>query len=109
MSTKCNPRAEESAVHSMAAKDRSITHPASRLGPGSPGIVLTRVSGDGMQKTRDGVPAYQRIQNAIRKRIESGHLRPRDSVDSERDLPSIHQVSLMTAHHALVGATPQAS
>ncbi len=55
-----------------------------------------------MQKTRDGVPAYQRIQNAIRKRIESGHLRPGDSVDSERDLARIHQVSLMTARHALV-------
>src|SRR6266852_6405472 len=102
MSTKCNPRAEESAVHSMAAKDRSITHRASGLGPVSPGIALTRVSGDGMQKTGDGVPAYQKIQSAIRKRIESGHLRPGDSVDSERDLARIHQVSLMTARHALV-------
>ncbi len=55
-----------------------------------------------MQKTGDGVPAYQKIQSAIRKRIESGHLRPGDSVDSERDLARIHQVSLMTARHALV-------
>jgi GntR family transcriptional regulator len=54
-----------------------------------------------MHKIRDGVPAYQRIQNAIRKRIEAGQLRPGDSVDSERDLARIHQVSLMTARHAL--------
>src|SRR5712675_575043 len=54
-----------------------------------------------MQKTRDGVPAYQKIQNTIRKRIESGHLRPGDAVDSERDLARIHLVSLMTARHAL--------
>jgi GntR family transcriptional regulator len=54
-----------------------------------------------MQKIRNGVPAYQRIQNALRKRIESGQLRPGDSVDSERDLARIHQVSLMTARHAL--------
>jgi GntR family transcriptional regulator len=53
------------------------------------------------QKNRDGVPAYQKIQSAIRKRIESGHLRTGDSVASERDLAKIHQVSLMTARHAL--------
>jgi GntR family transcriptional regulator len=53
-------------------------------------------------KRSHGVPAYQRIQSAIRKRIESGHLRPGDAVDSERDLAKIHQVSLMTARHALV-------
>jgi GntR family transcriptional regulator len=54
-----------------------------------------------MLKSRDGLPAYQKIQNAIRKRIEAGHLRTGDSVDSERDLAKIHQVSLMTARHAL--------
>lgn len=54
-----------------------------------------------MQKSRDGLPAYQKIQNTIRKRIEAGHLRTGDSVDSERDLAKIHQVSLMTARHAL--------
>jgi GntR family transcriptional regulator len=53
------------------------------------------------QKNRNGVPAYQRIQGAIRKRIESGQLRTGDSVASERDLAKIHQVSLMTARHAL--------
>ena len=52
-------------------------------------------------KKSNGLPAYQRIQSAIRKRIESGHLRPGDAVDSERDLAKIHQVSLMTARHAL--------
>src|SRR3989441_9275568 len=52
-------------------------------------------------KNRNGLPAYQRIQSAIRKRIDAGHLRPGDSVASERDLAKIHQVSLMTARHAL--------
>ena len=49
----------------------------------------------------NGVPAYQRIQSAIRKRIDSGQLHPGDSVASERDLAKLHQVSLMTARHAL--------
>jgi GntR family transcriptional regulator len=52
-------------------------------------------------KNRNGVPAYQRIQSAIRKRIDSGQLQPGDAVASERDLAKIHQVSLMTARHAL--------
>ncbi|PYT61104.1 MAG: hypothetical protein DMG35_09945 [Acidobacteria bacterium] len=47
------------------------------------------------------VPAYQRIQSAIRKRIDSGQLHPGDPVPSERDLAKIHHVSLMTARHAL--------
>ncbi len=64
------------------------------------------------QKNRNGTPAYQRIQSAIRKRIESGQLRTGDSVASERDLAKIHQVSLMTARHALAslerdGAAPK--
>ena len=53
------------------------------------------------QKTNGAIPAYQRIQGAIRKRIAAGQLRPGDAVDSERDLAKIHQVSLMTARHAL--------
>src|SRR3989454_7358582 len=52
-------------------------------------------------KNRNGLPAYQRIQGAIRKRIDAGHLRPGDAVPSERDLAKIHHVSLMTARHAL--------
>jgi GntR family transcriptional regulator len=52
-------------------------------------------------KNRNSLPAYQRIQGAVRKRIDAGQLRPGDAVASERDLAKIHQVSLMTARHAL--------
>ncbi|MGH9764390.1 MAG: GntR family transcriptional regulator, partial [Blastocatellia bacterium] len=50
---------------------------------------------------RNGGPAYKRIQNQIRERIEEGHLRPGDVVDSEREMAKRHKVSLMTARHAL--------
>jgi GntR family transcriptional regulator len=53
--------------------------------------------------TQDGQPAYRRIQNAIRRRIQLGNLRPGDLVDSERELAKSHKVSLMTARHALTG------
>jgi DNA-binding GntR family transcriptional regulator len=46
-------------------------------------------------------PAYKRIQTAIRRRIETGGLKPGDVVDSERELAKLHGVSLMTARHAL--------
>jgi len=52
-------------------------------------------------KSRNGLPAYQRIQGKIRKTIETGGLRPGDAVPSERELARIHAVSLMTARHAL--------
>jgi GntR family transcriptional regulator len=52
-------------------------------------------------KPRNSVPAYQRIQGSIRKTIEAGGLRPGDVVPSERELARIHDVSLMTARHAL--------
>lgn len=52
-------------------------------------------------KVRNSIPAYQRIQSSIRKRIDAGQLRPGDPVSSERDLAKLHQVSLMTARHAL--------
>jgi len=52
-------------------------------------------------KSRNGVPAYQRIQGAIRRDIESGGLLPGDPVPSERKLARLHDVSLMTARHAL--------
>src|ERR1700751_4538964 len=52
-------------------------------------------------KVRLAFPAYQRIQLAIRRRIDAGHLRPGDPVSSERDLAKLHEVSLMTARHAL--------
>jgi len=48
-----------------------------------------------------GLPAYQRIQSVIRKRIDSRQLQPGDPVPSERDLAKTHHVSLMTARHAL--------
>ena len=58
--------------------------------------------GEFMPNSRpNGVPAYQKIQATIVKRIESGQLKPGDAVDSERELAKIHQVSLMTARHAL--------
>jgi GntR family transcriptional regulator len=49
----------------------------------------------------NGTPAYKRIRSVIWKRIETGELKPGDVVDSERELARIHQVSLMTARHAL--------
>ena len=50
---------------------------------------------------RNGQPTYKRIQNVIRRRIETGKLMPGDVVDSERELAKLHKVSLMTARHAL--------
>jgi GntR family transcriptional regulator len=52
---------------------------------------------------RNGTPVYKRIQNSIRKRIESTSLKPGDAVASERELAKLHGVSLMTARHALAG------
>ncbi len=55
-------------------------------------------------KRSDGrLPAYQRIQQAIRQRIESGELKTGARIESERELAAIHGVSLMTARHALQG------
>src|SRR5712691_1965856 len=54
-----------------------------------------------MRASRNGTPAYKKIQNVSRKRIEGGQLKIGDSVDSERELARIHGVSLMTARHAL--------
>ena len=55
------------------------------------------------QNHRNGTPAYRKIQAAVRKRIETGQLKPGDTVPSERELARLHQVSLMTARHALAG------
>jgi GntR family transcriptional regulator len=52
-------------------------------------------------KRTNGIPAYQRIQTEIRTIIEAGELRAGDLVTSERELAKIHDVSLMTARHAL--------
>jgi len=51
--------------------------------------------------TRIEEPAYKRIQGVIRRRIDSGRLKPGNLVPSERELAKIHRVSLMTARHAL--------
>ena len=51
----------------------------------------------------NGTPVYKKIQNAIRKRIQSSELKPGDAVASERELAKTHAVSLMTARHALAG------
>jgi GntR family transcriptional regulator len=56
-----------------------------------------------MQQDRNDLPAYKRIQNVILKRMESGALKTGDAIDSERQLAKVHQVSLMTARHALAG------
>jgi GntR family transcriptional regulator len=49
----------------------------------------------------ESIPAYRRIHNSIRERIEAGDLNTGDAVSSERELARIHGVSLMTARHAL--------
>jgi len=59
------------------------------------------VSGRLSARVSGTLPAYQRIQSIIRKRIDSGQLVPGDAVPSERDLAKTHHVSLMTARHAL--------
>jgi GntR family transcriptional regulator len=53
------------------------------------------------QKTLSATPAYRRIQLTLQKRIEAGELQPGDAVPSERELARNHEVSLMTARHAL--------
>ena len=55
------------------------------------------------QRRRNGMPAYQKIQRAIRHQIEAKQMKPGDAVSSERELARIHGVSLMTARHALAG------
>src|ERR1700747_1504683 len=50
---------------------------------------------------RNGQPTYKRIQNVIRRRIETGKLTPGDVVDSERELAKVHKVSLLAARQAL--------
>jgi len=59
--------------------------------------------GQNRSRNRNATPAYKRIQNVIRKRIEGGQLKIGDVVGSERELARIHRVSLMTARHALSG------
>jgi GntR family transcriptional regulator len=46
-------------------------------------------------------PAYRRILEEIRLRIEDGALKPGDRLESERELARRCDVSLMTARHAM--------
>lgn len=59
--------------------------------------------GQNRTRSRNGTPAYKKIQDVIRKRIDGGSLKIGDAVDSERALSRLHSVSLMTARHALAG------
>src|SRR6201994_1434900 len=54
-----------------------------------------------LTKRNNGIPAYRRIQGTIRSVIEAGELRAGHLVPSERELARLHEVSLMTARHAL--------
>jgi len=47
------------------------------------------------------LPAYLAIKRSICERIESGELKVNTRIESERKLSQIHNVSLMTARHAL--------
>jgi len=47
------------------------------------------------------VPAYRRILDELRSRIEKGELKPGDRIESERVLAARCGVSLMTARHAI--------
>jgi GntR family transcriptional regulator len=55
-----------------------------------------------LAKSPNGIPAYRRIEEAIRKVIAAGELKPGDVVSSERELARVYGVSLMTARQALV-------
>lgn len=63
-------------------------------------MTVTRSKNAGSRKR---IPAYQRIQRSIRALIGAGRLKPGDTVASERELARSHDVSLMTARHALAG------
>jgi GntR family transcriptional regulator len=86
----------------LALDVASARHETSRNGDEFDIYIDNQTSGEFMTRNgRNGTPAYKRIQSAIWKRIETGQLKPGDAVDSERELARIHNVSLMTARHAL--------
>jgi GntR family transcriptional regulator len=62
---------------------------------------LQAVAAKEKMANRSEEPAYKQIQNAIRRRIDAGQLKPGNPVPSERELARLHKVSLMTARHAL--------
>jgi GntR family transcriptional regulator len=63
---------------------------------------LTSLAVEEIEMLTKAVPAYLRIQRAVRRFIEAGELKPGDVVSSERELARLHNVSLMTARHAMV-------
>jgi DNA-binding transcriptional MocR family regulator len=60
-----------------------------------------------MSTNGNGTPVYKRIQNGIRKRIESSELQPGDPVASERELARMHRVSsVKESSSAAAGPAP---
>ncbi|WP_117209535.1 GntR family transcriptional regulator [Allorhizocola rhizosphaerae] len=49
----------------------------------------------------DAVPRYQKIAMDLRRRMESGELRPGDALPSESELSDMYGVARGTARHAL--------
>jgi GntR family transcriptional regulator len=91
---------QQHAVMQLSSPKIALLEPKGKLVSSSTSIRQGRASVR-VKNTNGSMPAYQRIQAAIRKRIEAGELHPGDAVASERELARIHQVSLMTARHAL--------
>jgi GntR family transcriptional regulator len=85
------------------ANNGSATHTGRHCGSDQLGVRLMMRLAKTMRQSRNGTPAYKKIQNVLRKRIAGGQLKIGDAVDSERELAKIHGVSLMTARHALAG------
>src|SRR5205823_5050707 len=82
-------------IRYIAGSSRSLLFTDTVQNPGEGSLMSSR--------NHNGTPAYQRIQSAIRQRIKKGELKPGDPVSSERELAKAHEVSLMTARHALAG------
>jgi len=49
----------------------------------------------------DPTPIYQQVASAVRTRIESGDLKPRDPVPSESQMVADYGVARATARHAV--------
>jgi GntR family transcriptional regulator len=54
-----------------------------------------------LEASSERVPAYQRIRNELRRRIQTGELKPGMPIDSERSIAKTNAVSLMTARQAI--------
>lgn len=49
----------------------------------------------------DPTPLYQQVARAIRDRIKTGELKPRDAIPSESELVAVHGVARETARRAV--------